>query len=291
MYPAGISSITTRRVGLRTGLDVRLLESGPPGGTPIVLLHGWGASSYSFRHALARLPERGVRVIAVDLRGFGLSDKPTRPGEYSLAAFCADLDAVLDELSLNSPALVGHSMGGGVALHYALTKPERVSRIALINPVGLVPLKMLVLGRAAPHWPFRVLGGRMMPRSLIGFILRHIAYGNADLVTEQVVDEYWSPTQLWGFAYAIRATIDEFEWTPVPEHTAASLAVPCVVILGDSDRLIRSSRTAARRLAGATVHELAGGHCVHEEDPDRVCELLARFVEDHASIKSHNDLN
>lgn len=278
MYPAGIPSVVARHIRLRSGVTVRVLESGPADGEPAVLLHGWGACSYSFRHALALLPERGIRVAAVDLRGFGLSDKPMRRGEYSFDVYRADLEDVLEELALSRPVLVGHSMGGGLALHYALRNADRVGGIALINPVGLVPLDILAVGRASPRWPFRVFGGRMTPRWLIRFILRHVAYGNADLVTRNVVDEYWSPTQLLGFSYAVRATLDEFDWRPVASSRATSLAAPCVVILGASDRLVRNSRNAANMLAGAAVHELPGGHCIHEEDPARVYDIIGRFV-------------
>lgn len=192
--------------------------------------------------------------------------------------YCADLDDALAALSVSRPSLVGHSMGGGVALHYALRAPACVARIALINPVGLVPLGILGLARLSPRWPFRVLDRYLTPRWVIRLILRHVAYGNANLVTDDVIDEYWSPTQLPGFSYAVRATVDEFEWAPISDPVAASLAVPCVVILGEADRLVQNSSAAANRLAGAAVYQFAGGHCVHEEDPARVYEIIARFA-------------
>ncbi|HTJ22205.1 MAG TPA: alpha/beta hydrolase [Gemmatimonadaceae bacterium] len=291
MYPAGHRSIATRMLSLRSGLGVRVLESGPSDGRTAVLLHGWGACSYSFRHALELLPNHGIRTIAVDLRGFGLSDKPTRRGQYTLDAYVADLEQVLDAIGVSRPTLIGHSMGGGIALHYALHRPERVERIALINPVGLVPLRLIGLARLSPRSLFRLLDGHLTPRTLIRFILRHIAYGRPSLVSDRVIDEYWAPTQLAGFGYAARATVSEFRWAPVDGHAAASLAVPCVVILGDSDRLVRDARSQARQLAGAAVHELSGGHCVHEEDPSRVYGIIENFVTNSPSIKSHNDLN
>ena len=278
MYPAGIPSIAVRRIRLRSGIDARILESGPSAGEPTVLLHGWGASSYSFRHALTLLPERAIRTIAVDLRGFGLSDKPMRRGWYTLESYAEDLDSVLDALALDRATLVGHSMGGGIALHYALRRPERVSGLALVNPVGLVRLNLLDLARLSPRWPFRVFDGRMTPRSMIRFILRHIAYGDAGLATAEVVDQYWSPTQLSGFGYAARACVSEFDWRPIDASRAGSLAVPSVVILGDSDRLVRDAKEAAVRLAGAALYQFAGGHCVHEEDPGRVYEVIGSFV-------------
>ena len=278
MYPAGIPSIVVRHVRLASGVEARVLESGPAEGEPAVLLHGWGASSYTFRHALALLPRRGIRTIAVDLRGFGLSDKPMRRGAYALDGYLRDLGSVLDELSLGRAALIGHSMGGGIALHFALRHPTRVTRLALINPVGLVPVRILGVARTSPRWLFRVFDGRMTPRVMIRFILRHIAYANGGLVTRDVVDEYWSPTQLPGFGYAARAAVDEFDWTPIGESSVRGLAVPCVVILGDADRLVRDASDAAKRLTGAAVHEFPGGHCVHEEDPARVYQVIASFV-------------
>src|SRR3954470_2496741 len=125
LYPAHNAEITTRFVELSTGIRVRVAESGPSDGTPVLLLHGWGASIYMYRHALALLPPHGIRAIAVDSRGFGLSDHPRARGSYSLAAHVADLDALFDALRLRRAALVGQSMGGGLALRYAQRRPGR----------------------------------------------------------------------------------------------------------------------------------------------------------------------
>src|SRR5512146_2730735 len=103
MYPAGHRSIASRILSLRSGLRVRLLESGPADGPTALLLHGWGACSYSFRHALELLPNHGIRTIAADLRGFGLSDKPSRRGEYTLDAYILDLEQLLDTIGVSRP--------------------------------------------------------------------------------------------------------------------------------------------------------------------------------------------
>jgi pimeloyl-ACP methyl ester carboxylesterase len=275
LFPAGHSEISQRSIRLATGVTLRVAECGPAGGAPIVMFPGWGASLYTYRQALHLLPRRGARVTAVDLRGHGLSDKPTSPGAYSLEAYCADVDALLDALALERATLVGHSMGGAVALHYALCRPERVDAIALINPADLVALPFLPLVRATPRAVIRAVGQRLVPRFLVAWILRHVAYGKAMLVTERDIDEYWAPTQLPGFVGAVRAMLSEFDWRPLDDSRAARLAVPSVVILGASDRLIRNTAGAAGRLNGARVHVLDGGHCVHEERPDVVYRLIA----------------
>ncbi len=281
MYPAGTPGIESRWIALPTGVRLRLAESGPSApqtsGPPIVCLHGWSASLYLFRHSLELLAQRGYRVVAVDLRGHGLSDKPKTRGAYSIDAHLADLDALLDALECSRAILVGQSMGGGLALHYALRHPERVCGLVAINPSSLVSIPLLTAARVAPRSLVGAIGRRMMPRWLVRFILQHIAYGDGSLVTERDVDEYWAPTQLPGFIAAARAALSEFEWRPLRPAEAVALAVPSVVILGRQDRLVRNAERAARALANADVRMLEGGHCVNEELPEAVCELIAEF--------------
>jgi pimeloyl-ACP methyl ester carboxylesterase len=231
-----------------------------------------------YRHAFDRLPQRGLRTIAVDLRGFGLSDKPRHRGAYAIDAYRADLDALLDALGLDRVTLVGQSMGGGLALRYALMRPERVHRLVLINPSGLVPISYQRVARHAPHMVVDALGRRLVPRWVVGVILRHMAFGDPSHVTERVVDEYWAPTQLPGFVFAARSTLGEFDWRPLSSDDASRLAVPATVILGLQDRVIRDCKTAALaagRLRGGRVHCLPGGHTVNEERPDEVYGIVA----------------
>ena len=283
IYPAGVAGVVARFVALPTGVRLRIAESGPPSGWPVVCLHGWSASLYLFRHSLALLAERGFRVVAVDLRGHGLSDKPQARGSYSLDAHLADLDALLDALGFPRVTLVGQSMGGGLALHYALrhpptpSAPGRVRGVVAINPSGLVPIRLLTAARVAPRSLVGAIGPRLMPRWLVRVVLEHLAYGDGSLVTERDVDEYWAPTQLPGFIAAARAALSEFEWRPLRPAEAGSLAVPSVVILGRQDRLVRNAERAARALANADVRMLAGGHCVNEELPEAVCAIIAEF--------------
>ncbi|HEV8216822.1 MAG TPA: alpha/beta hydrolase [Gemmatimonadaceae bacterium] len=276
IFPARSQDISARIVPLRGGLRVRVVEGGPANGQPLLMLHGWGASAYSFRHAFDRLGRHGLRVIAADLRGFGLSDKPAAAGAYSLANYREDVDQLLDALGLDRAHLVGHSMGGGVALQYALARPERVHMLSLVSPTNLVEIPLLRFPKLAPRFVARLLGGRLVPRVGIELILRWVAYGDAALVTEEAVEEYWAPTQYPGYVYAARASLSEFDWNPVTHAQAGSLAVPTVVILGEHDRLIRDAAEAARSLREASVHELAAGHCVHEAVPERVYEIIAR---------------
>jgi pimeloyl-ACP methyl ester carboxylesterase len=265
-------------ITLSSGVRVRVAERGARDAPPVLMLHGWGASLYMYRHAFATLPAYGVRVIAVDLRGYGLSDKPLARGSYTMDAYSRDIDALLEALALERTAMIGHSMGGGLALRYALRRPSAVRRLVLLNPAGLVPIPYARLLGAAPRALSQVLGARLVPRSLVGFILRRIAYADPSLVTERDVDEYWAPTQLPGFEYAAHAGLQEFDWRPISAAESTAMTVSSLVFLGTHDRLVRDARAAAERLCGSTVHEIDGGHSVHEEHPEQVYDLIGAFV-------------
>jgi len=279
MFPAGVSDISTRMLRLSTGVQLRIAESGPANGVPLVMLHGWGGSLYMFRQGFARLPARGIRVIAADLRGYGLSDHPRQRGAYSFAAYSLDLTALLDALELERPALLAQSMAGGLSLRFALTHPDRLRGLALVNPSSLVTIPWKAAMRVLPRSALEVAGERLIPRWLVALILRRMAYGDASKVSTRDIEEYWAPTQIPGFMRALRAAISEFDWSPVTAGEAASLAVPSVVIIGLQDHLIRHAHGAAERLNGSLVFSLPGGHCVHEENPDTVYPLIADFLD------------
>ncbi|HTE46588.1 MAG TPA: alpha/beta hydrolase [Gemmatimonadaceae bacterium] len=284
MFPANVTGITTRMISVSAGVRLRVAE-GPireEQGTAIVLLHGWGASLYSFRHAFDLLPAYGLRPIAVDLRGYGLSDKPAGRDSYSLNTYCADVDALLDALSLPRAVLVGHSMGGGLALRYAMRAPARVAKLVLVNPTGLVDLRFLRWLRPGPLRAADVFDGGLVPRWLVASILRRIAYGDPARVTQRDIDEYWAPTRLKGFVRAARAALTEFDWRRLSDADAQSLTVPSVVILGARDRLVGNTLEAAQRLPGTAVHEMDGGHCVHEEHSGEVYRIVGEFAGEFA---------
>jgi pimeloyl-ACP methyl ester carboxylesterase len=247
MFPAGHENIAVRFVTLVTQTRVRVLESGFSGDVDVVMLHGWVASAYSFRHELESLPALGAHCLAVDLRGFGLSDKPAARDSYTLDAYVADLDALLDDVASPRVVLMGHSMGGGIALAYALSRPDRVRGLILVSPTGIVPVAFVTIPRMMPR-ALAARGGRhLVPRWAARWILRTMAFADPSRATERDVDEYWAPTQLPRFALAARASAEEFDWRPLSHSRLAQLETPSLVILGRKDRLIRDAGRAASR--------------------------------------------
>ena len=278
IFPAGLPGVRVRTLSLRSGIRMRVAERGPEDGPAVVMLHGWGASLYMYRHGLERLPELGLRTIAIDLRGYGLSDKPLESNSYSLNAYCADVDALLDEIRARDVTLVGQSMGGGLSLRYAIENPSRVSKLVLINPTGLSEVPYISLLQFAPTFAIDALGPHLVRRWAISWILKRLAYGDPSLVTERDVDEYWAPTQLAGFVHAARAAITELDWSIVTDLDASRLSAETLVILGERDRLLRTSREQALRLRNARVERVPGGHVANEEHPDIVYGMIGQFI-------------
>jgi non-heme chloroperoxidase len=115
---------------LATGPRLHYAEQGHAAGTPIVFLHGWPDSWFSFSRVLTLLPAR-YHAFALDQRGFGDSDRP--PGGYGIDDLASDAVAFLDAVGLARATVVGHSLGSFVARRVALAHPERVARLVLID--------------------------------------------------------------------------------------------------------------------------------------------------------------
>ena len=160
------SSVRGRHVEVGAGGRAHLLEKGD--GPPVVLLHGTGNSAGFLLPLLHEL--HGVRAIAPDLPGVGLSDPIDLPADRYRETAVAWLDGLLDTLELDATTLVGHSGGGVWALWYALAHPGRVRRLVLIGPPALpktscpLPIRLVatpgvgtLLSRLAPPTPKSVL--------------------------------------------------------------------------------------------------------------------------------------
>ena len=109
------------------------VDEGPHGAVPVVLLHGNPAWSYLYRRFVPELTGAGHRAIAVDLLGFGRSDKPDDPAAYGIDRHVARLDALLSSLDLHDACLVAHDWGGPIGLPWAVRHPDRVRSLMILN--------------------------------------------------------------------------------------------------------------------------------------------------------------
>ena len=282
-FPAGRADVTTRRVTINGGLAVRVLESGPSEGPPVLLLHGWAVSAYLWRHNIAGLADAGFRVYAPDLPGHGLSDAPSSRGAYTLASMTGYVGALLDALALGSVSLVAQSMGGRIALEVELQQRGRVSRLALFGPVGFGDISERKA--YAPFVP--VLPGAipsmLVTRRVVEIVQRQV-HGKLGWFTERDIDEYWAPTQFPDVVRAQLQLLREFDWELLDPPALAAVPVPTLVVFGTLDRTVRPTRAAS--LVAALPHGRLewiehGGHVVMEEAPERMNRMLVSFL--------HND--
>lgn len=119
-------------VGVEPGVKVYIEDLNPEGGKTILFLHGWPLAHEAFEYQLNQIPKTGTRCIAMDMRGFGRSDKPWSGYNYDRMA--DDLHAVIGLLNLREITLAGHSMGGAVAIRYmARYRGQGVARLALFG--------------------------------------------------------------------------------------------------------------------------------------------------------------
>lgn len=280
MYPADDPTVAVRFETLASGLRVRVLECGVPTGPPVLLLHGWCCSVYSFRRNLCALTELGCRVVAADLKGHGLSDKPIGREEYTLASMADHAVDIMNAVRMPRAALVGHSMGCAVAVAVALRHPERVSRLALLAPAGFGTITLLPIARALTPRALAPLLPRLTRRWMIAMVLR-LAYAWDDRLSARDVDEYYAPTQFPEFAPAMRDLLHEFQWASGSRAELERLAVPTLVMFGTRDRLVynRNVEAMVRAIPDVVLDVVEGaGHVLPEEVPERVNARLAAFI-------------
>lgn len=287
LWPATASGITSRMVTLASGLHARLVEAGPAGGAPVVLVHGWACTAFSWRRQMPALAAAGHRVVAFDLKGHGFSDKPPLAAEYSAEAMTRFVLDVMDATGVERAALVGHSMGGAIAASVALDVPARVQRLALLSPVGFGDVFGFRLGKllspdlAVPLLPTLGRVAMAAPRWALATSFHLVWGGGPVTLTPADVEEYRAATQFDGYVPALRHLVHAFRWHPHAEEQLERLACPVLVLFGTRDRVVRPrrARDLVRRVRDGRLEMVPGaGHMVQEECADRVNELLLEFL-------------
>lgn len=265
---------------LGTGQVVHLRDEGPPDAPAIVLLHGSNSDLHTCQPWADRLTTR-YRVIRFDQRGHGLTG-PAADGDYSRPAFARDVGRVADKLGLKRFVLAGNSMGGGIALEFALAHSERLAGLGLVDAGGAPRLEKARgnIGFTIARTPgVARLMGQITPRSLVERSLRQ-SVSNQAIVTQAAVDRYW---ELLRYPGNRQATMQRFSIAQQPFAPAAlaRLKVPTLIIWGSEDGLIplSSGRWLARHIAGSRLEALDGiGHLPMEEAPQRTVALLEEFL-------------
>ena len=257
------------------------------GSGPVVLfIHGILGSQGQWAH-LVKVMDDDHRVVVPDLFGHGESAKPL--GDYSLSAHAATMRDLLDHLGIERVTLVGHSLGGGIAMQFYYLFPERVERLVLVASGGLGREVNLVLRSATLPGAAQVLSVLasapvLSPIGALGRGASKIGWRpGAD------VGAIWRGFSSLGdresrqaFLATTRAVIDlGGQSISAHDHLEGALPVPTLIVWGSKDRMIpvAHARSVQRALPDCRLELFEGaGHFPHLDDPDRFARVLREFI-------------
>ncbi len=268
------------------GHELSYVDSGS--GAVVLFIHGILGSQRQWAHLLDTIDD-DHRVVAPDLFGHGDSAKPT--GDYSLSSHAATLRDLLDHLGIERVTLVGHSLGGGIAMQFLYLFPERVERLVLVASGGLGREVSLLLRSATIPGAQQVLGVAASAPVLqrveaLGRGAQKVGWRpGAD------IGAIWHGFTSLGdresrraFLATTRAVIDiGGQSISAQDHLADVDPVPTLVVWGSKDRMIPAwhAINAQRALPNCQVELFEGaGHFPHLDDPDRFARLLCDFITD-----------
>lgn len=259
------------------GVRVHYQEKGT--GTPLVLLHGFTSSTYTWKDVLEPL-SKNFRVIAVDLKGFGFSGKPE--GDYTRRAQATLVIQLLDSLKIERAWLCGNSMGGEVALNVAVKSPQRVAGLILIDSGGV---EVTGGNSLAPGYLLVPFVGRiftafvMTSDKLVREGLEKSFYDDARITADRVA-HYYRPLQTRGGQLAALRARTQAGRFPV-EEDLSGVKARTLIIWGAEDEVIP---LAAGRKMNSLIKDSKlviidkCGHLPQEEMPERVLKEMTKFI-------------
>ena len=259
------------------GVRIHFQEKGV--GPPLILIHGYTASTYAWKDVFEPLSQR-FHVITIDLKGFGFSGKPD--GDYSRRAQADLVVRFLDHLNIDRAILCGNSMGGEVSMNAAVKHPERVSALILVDSAGVTVSGGGSVTPGVARWPVigpAIAALALTSDSLIRDGLRQCFYDDS-IVTDEQVAAYYQPLktrdgQRAAYLARVQAGINPIE----PEIN--TIRQPTLIIWGAEDELIplEAGRKLNSLIAGSrlAVFEKCG-HVPQAEMPSRFVGEVENFV-------------
>lgn len=266
----------------------RVAGSGPV----LLLIHGIGDNSTTWHSVHSKLAQR-FTVIAPDLLGHGQSDKPR--ADYSVAAYANGMRDLLSVLDIDKVTVVGHSLGGGVAMQFAYQFPQLVERLILIGAGGVtkevnialrfasLPLggEALALLRLPMVLPVLQVAGRA-----IGAVFGSTGLGRDIPDALRILTDLPEPTASSAFTRTLRSVVDwRGQVVTMLDRCYLTESVPVQLIWGDQDAVIPVSHAhmAHSAMPGSQLEIFArSGHFPFHDDPDRFVELVERFIDSTA---------
>jgi pimeloyl-ACP methyl ester carboxylesterase len=266
--PVGPGSLHVERYGL--------------GGQAVLLVHGFGTDSFLWRHVGPQIALANLTAFAVDLFGYGASDRPL-DADYGIGAQAEYLDRALTALRMARATVVGLDLGGAVALRFAAVHPERVEKLILVNPIAFDSIPAddtRSLQKNTARNAFRITRGVMGAAPLLRDLLRSSVSDPAKM-PERLVARYVAP-------YVGREGVDHLlrvarsvGGSDMDEIDLRGLPHPTLIVWGDRDPWVTSEigDRLANTIGGSKLVHLPGtGRLVPEEAPEMFSNLLLDFI-------------
>lgn len=267
--PPAARAVRHGRIRLATGVELHVAEAGPADGVPVLLLHGYTDSWYSWSPVLERLPA-GVRAVVPTQRGHGDSERPDCC--YRMADFARDAAALLDALGIERAHVVGHSMGGLVAQRFALDYPGRVERLVIVGSGADARTPAIVEFNGIVH--------AQVTDRLDSAFVREFQESTAAaplppaFLAGVIRESSKLPARLW------REVLDAVI-APDAVIDAARIRAPTLVVWGAHDVLFDRSTQDALVRAIPDAHLVVFPEAAHSpnwENPDRFVREVAAFL-------------
>lgn len=262
----------------------RVAGSGPA----ILLIHGIGDNSTTWSTVQSKLAQR-FTVIAPDLLGHGKSDKPR--ADYSVAAYANGMRDLLSVLDIDRVTVVGHSLGGGVAMQFAYQFPQLVERLILVGAGGVTKDVNIALRVASLPMGSEALAFLRLPLVLpavhavgraAGAMFGSTGLGRDIPDVLRILADLPEPTASSAFARTLRAVVDwRGQVVTMLDRCYLTQSVPVQLIWGSADSVIPVShaRLAHAAMPGSLLEIFEGsGHFPFHDDPDRFVEVLEQFI-------------
>lgn len=275
----------------RSGVRLHYVEAGE--GPLVVLLHGFPELWYSWRHQIPALVEAGYRVIAPDMRGYNLSDKPAGVAAYASSELTADVAALIQAAGVErAAAVVGHDWGAGVAWPFAMRYPELLERLVILN--GPHPATMLAALRTPRQlrksWYMFFFQIPMLPELLMRWTdyapLRASVKNDPCRPGAVTDDELARYLEAWSQPGALTATINYYRAALRPSSLLKSgkpprVDTPVLIIWGEHDRYLGPEVAMPDPELAPNVRLVRipdASHFAHYDRPEKVNQLLLDFL-------------
>ena len=259
--------------------DIKIYHELHGEGHPMVLLNGWGGSSEAWSREMIEALSRGNRVLVLDNRGTGWSDRPD--GDFTMETMAGDVAGLMESLGISEAHVLGFSMGGILAQVFALEHPDRVTSLILCGTTcsgpHSVPVSedaqrdLAVIANPPPEMP------QEEPMKLLFNLLYTPGYveENLDRLIEE--EKSWSnstPPETLAKQYAAIAMVDNYD-------RLVEIGAPTLVLTGDRDILVppENSEILARGIPQAQLHVIPGaGHGFLKEFTGEAVEVIRDFL-------------